>query len=102
VSIKGSPYVRFRGALRTRNVLLIRAAAAELPSVELDDALVICEVLAEKEPERYERAAMRWLGRLCLERPVTLSQIGQAVAALEGLPVDPPGSLRVLRTLSEH
>jgi hypothetical protein len=30
--------------------------------------LVICRLLLEQEPERYERAAVRWLGRLPLER----------------------------------
>jgi hypothetical protein len=33
----------------------------------LDDALVICLLLLDQEPDRYERAAVRWLGRLLLE-----------------------------------
>jgi hypothetical protein len=79
--------------------MLIRAAAAELPQVALDDALVICEVLAEQEPEKYERAALRWLARLCLERPVTLSDVGEAVVALDELPREPRWALGVLREL---
>jgi hypothetical protein len=35
----------------------------------LEDALVICLLLLAQEPERYERASVRWLGRLLLERP---------------------------------
>ncbi len=99
MSIKGSAYMRFRGALETRNMLLIRGATAELPQVNLDDALVICEVLAEKEPAKYERAALRWLARLCLERPVGLGELGEAVIALEELPTEPRWALAVLRSL---
>ncbi len=99
MSIKGSPYMRHRGALETRNMLLIRAAAAELPRVALDDALVVCQVLAEQEPEKYERAALRWLARLCLERPVSLWELGEAVIALEELPREPVWALGVLRAL---
>jgi hypothetical protein len=67
VSIKGGAYARFRRALDTRNLMLVRAAAAELPTVNLDDALRIC-VVPRADPSRYERAVIRWLGRLCLDR----------------------------------
>jgi hypothetical protein len=30
--------------------------------------LVICRLLLDQEPGRYERAAVRWLGRLLLEQ----------------------------------
>jgi hypothetical protein len=99
VSIKGSSYANFRRALESRNLTRVRAAAAELPQVALDDALVICEVLAEQEPEKYERAALRWLARLCLERPVTLSELGEVVVALDELPREPHWALGVLREL---
>jgi hypothetical protein len=42
VSIKGSPYAHFRRALDTGTLALIRTAAAELPQINLDDALRIC------------------------------------------------------------
>jgi len=49
----------------------------------LDDALVICRLLLEQEPERYERGAVRWLGRLLLEqRGVRLSLVELAAAYL--------------------
>ena len=41
VSIRGSPYAHFRRALDTGNLALIRTAAAELPQINLDDALRI-------------------------------------------------------------
>ena len=39
-----------------------------MPRVGLDDALAICLVLLDSEPERYEPSAVRFLGRLLLER----------------------------------
>jgi hypothetical protein len=51
VSINGSPYAHFRRALDTGNLALIRTAAAELPQINLDDALRICRVIREREPE---------------------------------------------------
>ena len=48
----------------------MRAAVANLPAPPpLDDALVICVLLRDQEPDRYDRAATRWLGRLLLEQP---------------------------------
>jgi hypothetical protein len=47
----------------------VRAAVANLPGpAPLEDALVICLLLRDREPDRYERAALRWLGRLLLEQ----------------------------------
>ena len=55
VSIKGGSYARFRRALDTGNLTLVRAAAAELPTINLEDAL------PRMAPWRYiaERALMR-------------------------------------------
>ncbi len=65
----GSPYPRFQRALATGNLHLIRAAAAELPHVDLGDALAVCLAIREAEPERFERAALRWLARYAVEKP---------------------------------
>lgn len=66
--------------------MLVRAAAAELPRVGLEDALRICLILAAEEPGRYEPAAVRWLGRLLLEqRGVTLGHAHVAAAGLAAL-----------------
>ena len=47
---QGDPYTRLRRVLETKSsALLIRAAAAELPSVPLEDALDICVALLELE-----------------------------------------------------
>jgi hypothetical protein len=71
----GSAYVRFRRALEIGNELLVVAAARELPRVALDDALRICLVLREGDPDRYQRAAVRWLGRFALEAGTSPSEI---------------------------
>lgn len=58
VSIKGSARARApskRSGAATS--LLIRAAAAELPTVNLEDALQICVIVADQEPARFERAS---------------------------------------------
>src|SRR5450755_3091394 len=83
----GSPYARFRRALETGNEMLVLGAARELPQIALDDALRICLVLRDGDPGRYERAAVRWLGRFALEaRAVTIRDLRAAAAALEALP----------------
>ena len=97
---QGSPYARFRRALATGNLTLVRAAATELPSVGLSDALEVCVLLRGAEPANYERAVLRWIGRLCLERAeLTLNELRAALEAFERLPVEPDASIRDLRGL---
>lgn len=101
MSIKGRPYVNFQRALKTGDLLLIRGAAAELPMVSLQDALDICLVVAEKEPELFERAALRWLARYCLERrDANLAGLREAADAFATLERGREEALRVLQRLS--
>ena len=66
---------------------MIRAAAAELPSVPLEDALDICLALLELEPDTYPRIATRWgRTRLAIERKLDLVDAQLAFAALAALP----------------
>jgi len=104
MSSDGSPYYRFKRALATGNLNLIRAAAAELPWIGLSDALEICLLLRDQPDERYERAAVRWLGRFALEaRSVTIDALELAAAALQALPVQPEISMETLSRLCvEH
>jgi hypothetical protein len=83
VSIKGSSAARFERALATGNPLLVRAAAAELPRVGLPDALAICLLLLEAEPDRYPPAAARWAARFVLEHPGV--GVGEAQLVLSSL-----------------
>jgi hypothetical protein len=87
VTAEGSPYTRFRRALASGNELLVLTTARELPTIALDDALQICLVLRNGDPDRYERAAVRWLGRFALEgRDVSVNDLRAAADALDHLP----------------
>jgi hypothetical protein len=100
VTSDGSPYARFRRALETGNELLVLGAARELPQIALDDALRICLVLRDGDPGRYERAAVRWLGRFALEaRAVTIGDLRAAAAALDSLPVRSAEAMEQLQRL---
>jgi hypothetical protein len=60
------------------------------PRLNLEDALAIALFVIEREPHDAERAAGRWLGRLCLERPErTLAEARDAVDAFELLVREP-------------
>lgn len=100
MSVKGSPYARFQRALRLGRLDQIRDAAAELPQVDLVDALHVCLLMSAQADARYDRAAARWLARFALERrDVTLADVRAALAALEGLPRDPAASREALAAL---
>ncbi len=60
----------FQRALTTGNLQLIEAAAAELPSVSLEDALVILIVLAQRGDPRFERAAALGNSRVTSTMPM--------------------------------
>jgi hypothetical protein len=72
---------------------MVRAAAAELPRLQLADALAVCLVFLRDEPERYGRAAVRWHARLCLDSPALgLPEAQLALAALAALSGEDPSS----------
>jgi hypothetical protein len=97
---QGSSYARFRRALKTGNLTIVQAAAAELPRVGLRDALEVCLLLRDEKTDRFERAAVRWLGRFALEaREVTLDAIQSAAAALDEMPHTPQTSMETLAGL---
>jgi hypothetical protein len=52
--------MRFRRAIDRGNVTEALSAASELQFVALAEALELTLLLADKEPEKYERAAARW------------------------------------------
>lgn len=80
VTSQGHPYARFRHALATGNARIAEAAARDLQHVGLADALELA-LLYRDDPERYERAAARWIARLIAERPkIQLSEIELAAA----------------------
>jgi hypothetical protein len=99
----GSPYARFQRALRIGRLSMVRAAATELPRVELDDALSICLLISEQDAERFERAAVRWLARLSLEVPtVRIEDLRAGLIAFEALPENPLGARHALAELCQR
>jgi hypothetical protein len=51
---------------------VVLTAAAELQSIQLDDALEILILMAAEKDPRFHRAAARWGGRLPAETPIGL------------------------------
>jgi hypothetical protein len=97
---EGSPYARFRRALDTGNEILVLDAARELPQIALEDALRICLVLRDGDPSRYDRAAVRWLGRFALEaRAATIADLRAAAGALATLPTATADAMEQLQRL---
>jgi hypothetical protein len=87
VSIKGSPYARFRRTLETRKLAIVLPAAAELDWLNLGDSLAILTLMAEEGDPRFEKAAARWVGRLLVETPpLTLREARWVIAMVEQLP----------------
>ena len=57
MSIKGSDYRWLKQALEQGDLPLVKATAAELPAVNLEDALEVALLVIEHEPANAERAA---------------------------------------------
>src|SRR5918994_5778642 len=64
-----SPLALLRSALERGSLIQAEAAARECGRIDLDDALRLVLLLLRERDERYERAALRWLGRLLVEHP---------------------------------
>jgi hypothetical protein len=87
---EGSAHGRFARAIKQRNLFQAEVAARELRGLSLVDALELVILIAGVRPDRLERAAVRWHGRLEVELPaLTLAESRFALAALERLPADP-------------
>ena len=67
-------------------MLQAETAARELGRLGLLDALDYLVLLAAEAPERYDRAARKWLARLLSESPaLTLDEVALAFGCLRGL-----------------
>lgn len=96
MSIKGRPSTWLQASLDRGDLPGARAAAAEMERISLADALRMLALIAERQPDLYDRAAVRWLGRLLLEQPdMGLDDAGVALAALDQL-ADWPATAKVL------
>jgi len=98
--IKGPSYVWFKEALERGDLATVRSELADLPPLTLEDALGVALLICDREPERAERAAIRWLRKL-LERPgVTLTELREALDAFAVLVEEPAGAEARLRKLA--
>jgi hypothetical protein len=83
VTSQGTAHGRFQRAIRDKWVFHAELAARELGSLTLSDALKLVLLYAEAEPAKFERAAVRWLGRYLTEgKNVSLLKAHIALAAL--------------------
>jgi len=99
VTSDGSAHGRFTRAIKTGNLFAAERAARELRGLGLYDALDLVGLMSRVRPDRIERAALRWHGRLELEATaLTLAEAQFALAVLARLPADPEAiaSLRKL------
>jgi hypothetical protein len=85
VTAQGSAYHRFRRALDRGNVTEALSSAAELEHVGLAEALELTLLLADRDPAKYERAALRWHARFMREVPKVEMRESQAVLSLLAL-----------------
>jgi hypothetical protein len=100
VTSQGSAHGRLSRAIQTRNLWAAEMALRELGSVSLEDALGYLDLLAEQKPEKLERAAVRWHGRLETEAPMlTLGESQLALSALASLCAGERDAVEVLRRL---
>ena len=101
MTAQGSALTRFRRALERRHILGAEVAARELSYLSLRDALGLVALYATEVSPKFEKAAIRWLGRLALEGDdLSLHDLQLAVAALQALPRRPDSTLHVLQDLS--
>ena len=86
MTAQGSPLTRLRRAIAGGDLAAARAAAADLRHVDLDEAAGLLALIAADDPERLDAAAVRFLGRACLERSfATLADAHLLVACLAQL-----------------
>jgi hypothetical protein len=82
---QGTAHGRFARAIQRRHVQAAEMAAREMGGLSLADALALCELLANVDPARYERAALRWMQRFIDERLPPLTEVALAASALAEL-----------------
>jgi len=97
---QGSAHGRFTRAIQQRNLWAAEMALREPGQPALEDALAYLDLLAEQKPEKLERAAVRWHGRLETETAhLTLAESQLALAALASLCAGERDAVQVLHRL---
>src|SRR5829696_6210611 len=103
VTAQGSAYMRFRRALDRGNVTEALSAASELQFVGLAEALELTLLLVQDEPEKYERAAVRWHLRFAQEVPhVDVRESLAVLALLAAIPANRLAAFALAELLSRR
>ena len=80
---------RFQKAIENSDATAAMAAARDMGTVGLYDALSLCRLLAETRDPLFERAAKRWLTMLAGEGRQGLADVQTGATALVALHADP-------------
>jgi hypothetical protein len=72
-------------SVTAENARHIVASLFEMGTLSLEDALQLVLLYAEAEDDNFDKAAVRWLGRLLLERPMTLAVTAHSVELVSQL-----------------
>ncbi len=97
---QGTAHGRFTRAIQQRNLWAAESSLRELGTPSLEDALSYLALLAEIKPEKLERAAVRWHGRLETEATfLSLAESQLALAALASLCAGERDAIEVLQRL---
>jgi hypothetical protein len=97
---QGSAHGRFQRAIQRRNLFQGEVAMREMGTPSLLDALAYLDLLADVKPEKLERAAVRWHGRLETEATtMTIAESQLALAALASLCDGETDAVQILRAL---
>ena len=85
MTAQGHPRAIFKRAIETGNLLVAEMTARKLGRISLDESLALTVLVAEKDPERRSRFAMRWLRRLLEEdESLTIEEATMAASCLFG------------------
>jgi hypothetical protein len=90
MTAQGHPRAIFRRAIERGNLVVAEATARELGRISLDEALRLLFLYAEKEPIKFERAALRWLARYVAEGKAVSFVVAMLSVSWEFLAGRPP------------
>jgi hypothetical protein len=97
---QGSAHGRFSRAIQERNLFAAEIALREIGDPSLLVALDYLALLADVRPDKFDRAAVRWHGRLELETTtLTLAESQLALAALGALRAGDRDAIKTLHLL---
>jgi hypothetical protein len=99
LTAQGHARTIFRRAIEHGNLILAEGMVRELGQVTLEEALQLVALVAQKDPRRHSRYAVRWLRRLLAEHErLTIEEAALAASAL--LALGGPANEQVYSTLS--